>query len=117
MRTCCWAQNTFLPQAMSMFVLVLFLLLASRAVFVFPIMAAHNYWARDPLPLRHILVAWCAPMHACMCVQVLPAACTCLHACITSLLHALLVTVPGAAAWLVFTKSYQRQERPRSCNQ
>ena len=56
-----------------MFALVLFLLLASRAVFVFPILAAHNYWARETLPLRHIVVAWCPPA----CTQtVTPVACS-----------------------------------------
>ncbi len=46
-----------------MFGIVLVLLLASRAVFVFPILAAHNYWSKETLPLRHMIVAWCARMH------------------------------------------------------
>lgn len=54
------AQNTFVGQAMSMFGIVLVLLLASRAVFVFPIMALHNLWSAEKLPLRQIVVAWCA---------------------------------------------------------
>ena len=54
------AQNTFVGQAMSMFGIVLVLLLASRAVFVFPIMALHNLWSSEKLPLRQIIVAWCA---------------------------------------------------------
>ena len=43
-----------------MFGIVLVLLLASRAVFVFPIMALHNLWGSEKLPLRQIVVAWCA---------------------------------------------------------
>ena len=53
-------QNTYIGQAMGLFGIVLVLLLASRAVFLFPILAAHNYFCVEKLPFRHAVVAWCA---------------------------------------------------------
>ena len=51
-------QNTYIGQAMALFGIVLVLLLASRAVFLFPILAAHNYLTAEKLPFRHTIVAW-----------------------------------------------------------
>ena len=53
-----YAQNTYIGQAMALFGIVLVLLLASRAVFLFPILAAHNYLTAEKLPFRHTIVAW-----------------------------------------------------------
>ncbi len=43
---------------MGLFGIVLVLLLASRAVFLFPILAVHNFFSGDKLPFRHTVVAW-----------------------------------------------------------
>lgn len=48
--------------AMALFGIIMVLLLVSRGVFVFPILAAHNYWSKEKLPFRQIVVAWCARM-------------------------------------------------------
>ena len=53
-----YVQNTYIGQAMALFGIVLVLLLASRAVFLFPILAAHNYLTAEKLPFRHTIVAW-----------------------------------------------------------
>ena len=50
--------------AMSLFGIIMVLLLVSRGVFVFPILAAHNYWSKEKLPFRQIVVAWCACLPA-----------------------------------------------------
>lgn len=49
---------------MSLFGIIMVLLLVSRGVFVFPILAAHNYWSKEKLPFRQIVVAWCACLPA-----------------------------------------------------
>ena len=54
----CVVQNTYIGQAMGLFGIVLVLLLASRAVFLFPILAAHNFFCAEKLPFRHTVVAW-----------------------------------------------------------
>lgn len=54
-------QNTFVGSAMSLFAIIMVLLLVSRGLFVFPILAAHNYWAKERLPFRQMVVAWCVP--------------------------------------------------------
>ena len=51
-------QNTYIGQAMGLFGIVLVLLLASRAVFLFPILAVHNFFCAEKLPFRHTVVAW-----------------------------------------------------------
>ena len=43
---------------MGLFGIVLVLLLASRAVFLFPILAVHNFFCAEKLPFRHTVVAW-----------------------------------------------------------
>ncbi|EIE20808.1 Sodium/hydrogen exchanger, partial [Coccomyxa subellipsoidea C-169] len=53
-------QNTFVGPAMALFGIIMVLLLVSRGVFVFPILAAHNYWSKEKLPFRQIVVAWWA---------------------------------------------------------
>ncbi|KAK9909738.1 hypothetical protein WJX75_006766 [Coccomyxa subellipsoidea] len=53
-------KNTFMGPAMSLFGIIMVLLLVSRGVFVFPILAAHNYWSKEKLPFRQIVVAWWA---------------------------------------------------------
>ena len=57
---CCVVQNTFVGPAMSLFAIILVLLLFSRGVFIFPILIAHNYFSKDKLPFRQMVVAWCA---------------------------------------------------------
>ena len=52
------AQNTYIGQAMAMTGIVLVLLLVSRAVFLFPILAVHNFFSGEKLPIRHTIVAW-----------------------------------------------------------
>jgi hypothetical protein len=52
------AQNAFIGSAMALFVIIMVLLLVSRAVFVFPILALHNYWRKEKLPFRQVVVAW-----------------------------------------------------------
>ena len=54
----CSLQNTYIGQAMGLFGIVLVLLLASRAVFLFPILAVHNVFCAEKLPFRHTVVAW-----------------------------------------------------------
>ena len=51
-------QNTYIGQAMGLFGIVLVLLLVSRAVFLFPILAVHNFFCAEKLPFRHTVVAW-----------------------------------------------------------
>lgn len=51
-------QNTCIGQAMALFGIVLVLLLLSRAVFLFPILAVHNFFSSEKLPIRHTIVAW-----------------------------------------------------------
>lgn len=51
-------QNTYIGQAMAMTGIVLVLLLVSRAVFLFPILAAHNFFSSEKLSIRHTVVAW-----------------------------------------------------------
>ncbi len=46
---------------MALFATMLGLLLFSRAVFAFPILAIHNRLSKEPLTLREVVVAWCAP--------------------------------------------------------
>ena len=53
-----YVQNTYIGQAMALFGIVLLLLLASRAIFLFPILAAHNHLTTEKLPFRHTVVAW-----------------------------------------------------------
>ena len=55
------AQNTNIAQAMALFATMLGLLLFSRAVFAFPILAIHNRLSKEPLTLREVVVAWRAP--------------------------------------------------------
>ncbi len=57
-------QNTYIGQAIAMTGIVLVLLLISRAVFLFPILAAHNLFSSEKLPIRHTIVAWWGP-HTC----------------------------------------------------
>jgi hypothetical protein len=44
---------------MGLFGLVLVLLFASRACFIFPMLYAHNRWGEEALTPREIIVAWC----------------------------------------------------------
>ncbi|CAL5219929.1 g1861 [Coccomyxa viridis] len=53
-------KNTYIGQAMGLFGIVLVLLLVSRAVFLFPILAVHNFFCAEKLPFRHTVVAWWA---------------------------------------------------------
>ncbi|BDA42337.1 probable sodium/hydrogen exchanger 4 at N-terminal half [Coccomyxa sp. Obi] len=53
-------KNTFVGPAMSLFAIIMVLLLVSRGVFVFPILAAHNYFFKEKLPFRQMVVAWWA---------------------------------------------------------
>ena len=46
---------------MALFATMLGLLLFSRAVFAFPILAIHNRLSKEPLTLREVVVAWRAP--------------------------------------------------------
>lgn len=69
---CGGLQNTFVGPAMSLFAIIMVLLLVSRGVFVFPILAAHNYFSKEKLPFRQMVVAWCAHIFsstyaACLC--------------------------------------------------
>ncbi|KAK9823397.1 hypothetical protein WJX72_002484 [[Myrmecia] bisecta] len=54
-----WA-NMYLGHAAILFVVVLFLLLFSRAVFTFPIMLLHNRFSKEKLKITEIVVIWWA---------------------------------------------------------
>lgn len=51
-------QNTYARECVALVFFSLFLLLFSRAVFVFPILYAHNHWAEQKLRSSEIVVSW-----------------------------------------------------------
>ena len=51
-------QNTYAGECIALVFFSLFLLLFSRAVFVFPILYAHNQWAESKLTHQEIIVSW-----------------------------------------------------------
>ena len=46
-------------RASALSVIVILVLLFSRAVFCFPILAAHNYFSTERVNYREMFIAWC----------------------------------------------------------
>ncbi len=51
-------QNTYARECIALVFYSLFLLLFSRAIFVFPILYLHNHWAEQKLSNSEIAVSW-----------------------------------------------------------
>lgn len=55
---CPLVQHTHVGRAIGLSVICIFLLLFSRAVFSFPILALHNYFKPEKLNWREMVIAW-----------------------------------------------------------
>ena len=55
-------QNTYALEVLWLFLVLLLLMCLGRAVFVFPLSWAHNWWSRERLSLRDSVIIWCAPV-------------------------------------------------------
>ena len=53
-----YLQNTYARECVALVFYGLFLLFFSRAIFVFPILYAHNHWAEQKLKTSEIIVCW-----------------------------------------------------------
>ena len=52
-------QNTYALEVLWLFVVLLLLMGLGRAVFVFPLSLAHNWWSREKLSVRDSVIIWC----------------------------------------------------------
>lgn len=48
-------------RAVALSVIVIIVLLFSRAVFCFPVLAVHNYFSTERVNTREMFICWCAP--------------------------------------------------------
>ena len=55
-------QNTYALEVLWLFVVLLLLMGLGRAVFVFPLSLAHNWWSRERLSLRDSVIIWCVAL-------------------------------------------------------
>ena len=53
-------QNTNVGRAILLSIIMILLLLFSRACFCFPILCAHNYFSPERVTVREMIIAWCA---------------------------------------------------------
>ena len=54
-------QQTNVGRAILLSIIMILLLLFSRAVFCFPILCAHNYFSSERVSAREMIIAWCVP--------------------------------------------------------
>ena len=52
-------QYTHIGRAIGLSAITIFLLLLSRAIFSFPVLSLHNYFATEKVNWREIVIAWC----------------------------------------------------------
>lgn len=55
---CVMVQSTHVGRAVLLSIIVILLLLFSRACFCFPILCAHNYFSPERVTSREMIVAW-----------------------------------------------------------
>ena len=60
------AQNTMVGDMVWLFCVLLVLTLLGRAAFVFPLSLAHNWYAREQLSFKEMVVIWRAPRSPCL---------------------------------------------------
>jgi len=60
------AQNTMVGDMVWLFCVLLVLTLLGRAAFVFPLSLAHNWYAREQLSFKEMVVIWRAPAPPCL---------------------------------------------------
>ena len=54
-------QDTNVGRAVALSVIVIVVLLFSRAVFCFPVLAAHNYFSTERVNAREMFICWYVP--------------------------------------------------------
>ena len=60
--TCAGLQNTYALEVLWLFLVLLLLMCLGRAVFVFPLSWAHNWWSRERLSFRDSVIIWCVAL-------------------------------------------------------
>ena len=53
-----WVQNSRPLEVIWLFCVLLLLMVLGRAAFVFPLSFAHNWWSKDPLSVKEMVVIW-----------------------------------------------------------
>ncbi len=71
------AQNTMVGDMVWLFCVLLVLTLLGRAAFVFPLSLAHNWYAREQLSFKEMVVIWRAPAPPCPMTSLVPVQSSC----------------------------------------